>query len=93
MQKNKTKKQQREFDPPERQVSVKLPNNKTVKLSVTAEDTVSQLKEKLDNRQSKPPRFGNLLVMENVTLIDDVKFGELDLSEEKVISVKPLTGL
>ena len=77
---------------PERQVSVKLADDKTVQLSATHTDTVSQLKDKLQ-LQTGPPTFGHLLVLDNRTLLDDVKVGSLDLSQGKVLSLKDLTGL
>ena len=43
----------------ERQVSVKLPGDKTIQLSVTHTDTVGQLKEKLEH-QIRPPTYGSV---------------------------------
>jgi len=76
---------------PERQVSVKLPGEKTVQLTVTPTDTVGQLKDKLDH-QTGPPTYGRVVMFEDNTLKYNKKVVELDLSKDKVISVKDLTG-
>ena len=73
-------------------MAVKLPDNKTVKLTVTDTDSVGQLKEQLE-LHTGPPTFGHLLTLENVTLLDlDLKVVNLDLTEEKEIDVRELTG-